>query len=148
MPFSTSSLVTSTAADGKPADAIRAVANARLPDVTTAQRPSGQESRSRRAPGIAPTSVAQSSSRCVSSATAAGTSLGSAYQFADEIADPPAVLDVTVEIEPRRPVLRPLIPGDCRGVVRVDEHAVAVEKKPVDRETHCLVGHEVQGIQP
>jgi hypothetical protein len=30
--------------------------------------------------------------------------------------------------------------------VGIDEHAVTVEKNPVDREAHCLVGHEVQGI--
>src|SRR5258705_6909689 len=69
-----------------------------------------------------------------------------AYQFGDEVRDSSAVLDIAVEVETRCPALRPLVPGNGRRAVRVDEDTVAVEQQPVDPETYRVVaGHREAG---
>src|SRR3954467_14467911 len=50
-----------------------------------------------------------------------------AYQFGDKVDDSSAVLDIAVEVETRRPALRPQVPGNGRRGVRVDQDTVAVE---------------------
>ena len=66
----------------------------------------------------------------------------SAYQFGNQIADPSSVLDVSVEIEARRPALCPKIPGNGRSAVGVDEDSIAVEQQPVDVEADGVVHEE------
>jgi translation initiation factor IF-1 len=68
------------------------------------------------------------------------------YQFGDEIRNSSAVLDIAVEVETRCPALRPLVPGNGRRAVRVDEDTVAVEQEPVDSDGCGVVpGHEKSG---
>src|ERR1700733_12819015 len=52
LPFFTSSAVTSTLGTGNPQKRNRALANSRVPEVTTPQRPAGIEFTSAAAPGI------------------------------------------------------------------------------------------------
>jgi hypothetical protein len=122
---------------------MRAVAIARLPDVTTAQLPAGLESSSRRTPryrrhvgGVVELLLPQVSGRLVDIS-------GCAYQFGNEVGDSPSVLDIAVEIEARHPALRPEVPGCRRSAVGIDQDTVAVQQQPVDLEAHCVgVDHE------
>ena len=122
---------------------MRAVAIARLPDVTTAQLPAGLESSSRRTPryrrhvgGVVELLLRQVSGR-------RGDIAWCAYQFGDEVRNSSAVLDIAVESEARHPALRPEGPGCRRSAVGIDQDTVAVQQQPVDLEAHCVgVDHE------